>query len=152
MKIAAGRGRFEQVLADRGMARAGLDADSLVDAMLWFYANVRATDAAPFDEDGDLLLFQWGTYDWGRARLFEFDLTRQWAERRAMGDDGLWQLQATLRYEPSSETEQLASGSQWCFAPDAVEAFRAYIAGSDARAFAAAHSATQFEVTFDPVS
>ena len=44
--------------------------------MLAFYESMRFDDV-DLAADGDMLLYQWGTYDWGRGASFEFDITRQ---------------------------------------------------------------------------
>lgn len=41
-----------------------------------FYGEVRADDV-DLESDGDMLLFQWGTHDWGNGPMFEVDITRQ---------------------------------------------------------------------------
>ena len=44
--------------------------------MLAFYGSVRFDDV-DLAADGDMLLYQWGAYDWGEGESFEFDITRQ---------------------------------------------------------------------------
>src|SRR5699024_7432681 len=50
--------------------------DRLFPHVLSAFAEYRV-EQAELEEDGDMLLFQWGTYDWGHGRHFEVDLTRQ---------------------------------------------------------------------------
>ncbi len=47
-----------------------------IDLMTSFYLEERA-EGCGIDNDGDMLLYQWGTYDWGEGESFEFDITRQ---------------------------------------------------------------------------
>ena len=44
-----------------------LAAAEALELMAAFYRDVRAEDC-DLDADGDMLLFQWGVYDWGTAR------------------------------------------------------------------------------------
>lgn len=41
-----------------------------------FYGQVRV-GGVNMGEDGDMLLFQWGTYSWGEERCFEVSVVRQ---------------------------------------------------------------------------
>src|SRR5690554_5476422 len=82
------------------LAGAGVDLatspDAGLRALIDFYANVRADGYDP-GADEDMLLFQWGTYDWGEGERFEIDLVRQ-----VMVNEAIWQLHLTYRYPPSS--------------------------------------------------
>lgn len=44
--------------------------------MLEFYSERRVTDALPLEEDGDMLLYQSGVYDWGEGARMQISLTR----------------------------------------------------------------------------
>jgi hypothetical protein len=85
-----------------------------VEAILAFYASERA--AGTIANDGDMLLYQWGTYDWGRGRHFELDITRQLILGEGEDDD-IWQLSLTFLYEPSDELDAVGSGDRWCKSP-----------------------------------
>jgi hypothetical protein len=52
------------------------DADALVGLMLDWYVSERADDV-DLSADGDMLLFQWGTYDRAKGPIFQYDITRQ---------------------------------------------------------------------------
>ena len=70
------RHAFEGFLAARGLSVATLSVPDGFDAMLAFYREVRA-EGYDLARDGDMLLYQWGTYDWGRGKHFELSMTRQ---------------------------------------------------------------------------
>src|SRR5688572_20396299 len=57
---------FRAFLSRRGLAVATLDVAGGSAAMLDFYQDHRPADCAQIP-DGDMLLFQWGTYDWGQG-------------------------------------------------------------------------------------
>jgi len=99
--------------------------------MLDFYRHQRADDCDP-EADGDMLLFQWGTYDWGNGRFFEFDLTRQFITGEDQEDEDIWQLSLTLRYLPNDELLSLDSGNQWCAnpTPESINSFESFIRNS----------------------
>jgi len=80
--------------------------------MLDFY---RTTPAGCIVEaNGDMLLFQWGTYDWGQGLAFEVTITRQLIDAGAVDDDAISQLHLTFEYAPPSAFGALGSGNIWC--------------------------------------
>ncbi len=82
--------------------------------MFEFYETVRAEGAVPESENGDMMLFQWGTYDWGDGDQFNLDLTRQ-----VIYPDGedveIYQLGLTYFYQPDDELRALSQGNFWCY-------------------------------------
>lgn len=101
-----------------------------VDAMLAFFRDVEVSDCDP-DADGDMLLFQWGTYDRGRGRHFELDITRQLIPR-GRDDDNIWQLSFTLKFLPTSELAALGASNRWCHSRADLPAFTAFVTSSPA--------------------
>lgn len=76
-----------------------------------FYREVSPV-GLPGDPPGDMLLFQYGCYDWGQGETFELDLTRQFSH----DDDGtLSQLHATLHFAPDDELRALGPFDVWCW-------------------------------------
>jgi len=65
----------------------------------------------------DVLLYQWGNYDWGSGTYFELNITRQFIEADPEGDDAISQLSLTYRYKPTAELEQLEAGNCWSDGP-----------------------------------
>ncbi len=101
------------------------------------------------ESDGDMLLFQWGTYDWGNGRYFNVDLTRQVMEDLEDPDDqadSMQQLSVALKFFPSAETVMLNSGDRWCHSPDELPAFKKFIENSAAFAWAKGKKPDSVEV------
>ena len=92
----------------------------VIDQMLDFYESERASDAVPLDEDGDMLLFQWGDME----DEFHLSLTRQLIGIDADGDQTMYQLIAVFRFEATDELEDIDSGSDWCMSPEDLDDFR----------------------------
>ena len=136
---------FEKYLARRSTSLHDLTPQAAFEIMRGFYCDVRFDDCSP-DANGDMLLFQWGTYDWGEGPSFEFDFTRQLIQRQA-DDDDIWQLHLTLRFEPSDELHALGSGNQWCVSPTKLAGFESFVRGS--RAYVAMASRTDGRVELD---
>jgi hypothetical protein len=129
MKIADSKQTFMAHLQQSGMTLDSLTPDDGVDAMLQFYSDERA-DECKVDTDADMLLFQWGTHDWGEGKHFEFDITRQFIHA-AEDDDCIWQLSLLFRFAASEELDKLESGNKWCGKLGSVQYFGKFIRDSD---------------------
>ena len=95
--------------------------------MIAFFRDV-PVDACAADS-GDMLLFQWGTYDWGHGEHFEIDMTRQFMGPSGE-DDEISQLSLTFVFTPDAQLRSLGQGNRWCSSVDEVEAFRRFVASS----------------------
>src|SRR5262245_12746457 len=101
---------FRAFLAARGLDETTLSVRDGFDTMLHFYRDVRA-NACPFEQDGDMLLFQWGTYltlhpDQLMDEASNLNVTRQLIPEGAQDDD-IWQLALNFDFEPIGELRAL---------------------------------------------
>ena len=96
--------------------------------MLDFYRDVRA-DGCSLDEDGDMLLIQWGRYNSRETSLFQVAITRQFivADTEALDDSEISQLSFTFHFSPSAQFDILKVGNQWCNTPNELEDFKTFI-------------------------
>ena len=145
MRIDEAEASLRDHLASVGLRADGHDVAAVMEAMMDWHAAERAVDAAPLDEDGDMLLFQWGAHDWGAGPVFEYDLTRQLVRADDPEDEGIIQLSLTYRYAITDETVNIGSGHQWCGSPDDLDGFRRQIEAHPASR--AIRSATPREVS-----
>jgi len=117
---------FATALAARGLDMSSLDPRAGIGAAVDFYRVVRSDGCIP--DNGDGLLFQWGTYDWGAGGFFEIDLTRQFISAVLEDDDALSQLHLTWRYAPTVVLPSgRESGNRWCFSVNELPEFTAYL-------------------------
>jgi hypothetical protein len=79
------------------------------------------------DDDGDVLVFQWGTYDWGDGEQFEVSLTRELLTAVGDGEEDVRQVALAYRFEPTRELEQLGDGELWCDDPGSADRFWAKV-------------------------
>lgn len=80
--------KLEERIKQAGTPTSDLTLPQGIQLMLDFYRDVR-TQGCDLDDDGDMLLFQWGTYDWdGTGPTFQCDITRQFIKAGSEGDDG----------------------------------------------------------------
>lgn len=125
---------WEKFLGYRNLHTAALRPYELVQAALDFFVSARASglDAEP---GSDMLLYQWGVFDFGKGEFFEFDLTRQFISEGQSGDGAFSQFRCTAYFEPSAELRSIPQSNRWCKSKADVGEFRNFILGS--RAFSA---------------
>ena len=99
-----------------------------------------------------MLLFQWGTFDWGDGPTFHYNLTRQLVTGAVDVDDRqIYQLQFTAQYAPTARLTQLGSANRWCGSPSECDELREHIRASVATERIAAENPIRVEITFDRV-
>jgi hypothetical protein len=122
------RQEFEEFLSGRNLRELDLNLANGCEALFNFYQDLRPHGRV-FEqhEDADMLLFQWGTYDWGTGENFTFNLTRQLILGADAEDDDIWQLGLTFEFEPDSELRRLGRGNKWCSSLSELPEFREYV-------------------------
>ena len=127
------------------------DAALFVAVITDWYRSERATDAIDIEDDGDMLLFQWGTYELDAGPIFYYDVTRQMILNDADDDDGaIWQLNCQLTYQALPEASALGDDADWCSSPSELDDFRSLIAASAATAYANTHRHVAVDIRFGP--
>lgn len=134
---------FENLLRADGKSLEALTPSVGIDAVLRFYEETRFA-GCDFEHDGDMLLYQWGVYDWrmGDGEWFELDVTRSlsFPARYEEGDEDIagceqlctMQLSLTFLYEPKDELRAIKKGDEFCHVPEDAVAFREFVANSEA--------------------
>lgn len=120
---------FEEALHASGADLLSLTPRMAFERMTAFFRETRAEDCDSA-RDGDMLLYQWGTYDWGEGKRFEFGVTRQLIPVCGEGDD-IWQLQLTIRLDPEDRLLGLGAGDRWCHSVDDLADFVAHVLGTE---------------------
>ena len=116
---------FEAFADRQNIALTELRPRNGFEAMLAFFESMRPANCV--EPNGDMLLYQWGTYDWGEGEHFELDLTRQFVEEDKEGDDAISQLHLTFRFPPSTELRATGSGNRGCDTVNGVAAFKKFV-------------------------
>lgn len=101
------------------------DGPDLFEAVCDLYKNTHFSDSY---EDGDMLLFQYGVFDWGVGEYFELDLTRQLIQ----GVEQIIQIRSTFYFEPNEQLRAIGSKTHWCRSLKELDDFVAQIQGSEA--------------------
>ncbi len=137
---------FLRYLGNQSRALDNLDAITAIGSMTTFYADHRVTDV-DIDNDGDMLLFQWGIYG-SDQQEFIYDITRQVISGSG-DDDSIRQLSLTLRYPITATSQSLGNGSRWCPHPEQAETFLALIAHHPATIHVGSAHPYRTQVIFD---
>ena len=149
MRIADARARLLALMAERGSEPTSIRPAEAVQLMLDWYRTERCEDAE--DEDrGDMLLFQWGTFDWGAGEWFEYDITRQLVAEAEPedADSAIWQVAITFRYPPGPAAA-LGEGAHWWEQPRRLDEFEAYIQDCAATAYVGTAKPARVDITFE---
>lgn len=128
MKPIESAAEFTAFVAAAGLALDDCSPREGLEQMLSFYEGVNVGNCD--GPDSDMLLFQWGTYDWGSGKHFELNITRQFIEEEREGDDAISQLSLTFKFEPTAEIELLGAENRWCVGAAELENFRAFVFSS----------------------
>lgn len=146
MTVQTIRNRFLQYLRESGTPLRTLTPAQAIERVIEFYEKYRVAHCH-LDEDGDMLLNQWGLYDWGEGdgEHFEWNLTRQILTAAGDGDEEIAQLSLTFQYAQESALKSLGEGEMECDDPDEVAEFRASVEKS--KAFVAVCQRTPTAVT-----
>ena len=119
---------FEKFLNKNNKTASALFPLEGIELMKNFYTEQRVKNCV-FENDGDQLLFQWGTGGLNRE-FFVYDITRQLIPDDE--DGGVWQLSLAFNFKPTKELLNLKSGNKWCCSPDEINDFEKFILESPA--------------------
>jgi hypothetical protein len=137
---------FQAFLISRGLTVTTLSIASGSAAVFDFYQDLRPAGCERIP-DGDMLLFQWGTYDWGQH--FQLDLTRQLVHSEEADDEDIWQLSLTFLFEPVDDLKAVGAGNEWCESPQALAQFRSLVRGSAPFIACSTRPIVQTTLTYD---
>ena len=148
MRVDAAKEHFEKYLSERRLSVEQLDAENALVAMVGFYLDVRA-DKVATDEGGDLLLFDWGTYEWEDGPRFQYCITRQFMLPGEVAE--CWHLAVTLYYGSDGRTLALDAGERACASFADLDAFLTFVDGAPATRYARRHDPSAIRLDLEPV-
>jgi hypothetical protein len=149
MNPSESKSRFEQFVAGSGGSVTKLTAADAIRHMLAFYRQVRALDC-PLNEDGDMILFQWGAYNFGQGDTYRYDITRQFIMSGSDGDDGMSQLSLTVHFAVTEALRALKKGNRWCSSPSQADEFEQFIRSHQVTAIVASLTPTRTTLVWSP--
>lgn len=140
---------FKERLHSRGLDVSRLTPDAGFSEAFAFYRDVRPIGCQSKGLEGDMLLYQWGTYDWGKGKYFNLDLTRQFILEGTEDDEGIFQLHLTFLYAPSPVLESVAEGNHWCRSPTDLSDFENFVRSSSSYRTALAQTPAKVELSYE---
>jgi hypothetical protein len=148
MKPETAATEFVEFMARRALIRDDLTAEHGVPAMLAYYQEERA-EGCNFEHDADMLLYEWGTYDWGRRKFFQLGITRQLLLNDGSEDEDFWQLRLTFKFSPTDLLRDLRSGQRWCSNLGELAEFENFIRESEAYRAVAGAAPEAMDITYE---
>jgi len=122
---------FQNRLRSRGLDFSSLAPDVGFSELFAFYRDVRPIGCVPVEHDGDMLLYRWGTWDWGNGMYFNLNLTRQFV-LEDLEDDGSLSVGTHLLLRALAYPGGPKQGSRWCHSPSELLEFQQFVASSNA--------------------
>ena len=93
---------FADFIKGKGLESNNLSLFSFPKIFIDYYRDVKFEEYSDIEADEDVLLFQYGIYDWGNGRFFEADFTRQYYKVFSdEGDNKVIQQRFTFYFDPS---------------------------------------------------
>jgi hypothetical protein len=130
---------FRRYLDESDSDVADSNPKSALDSVASFYRIARFENC-DVDNDGDMLLFQWGVNDWGDGEFFDVDFTRQLID--GSNDENLiTQVSFRFRYPATDQFRAIEPSNVWCEHIDMINRFSDDILAS--RSFQLANRMTQ---------
>lgn len=112
---------LEKIVADK-LRNSTITPDVAIQSIKEFYDTFKHPKIdADENPDDDMLLFQYGNYDWsGTSKKFEFNVTRQIA---MTDDDEFFQFSFTIYYENNYDTAKIESFNLWSEDFESIESW-----------------------------
>jgi hypothetical protein len=115
---------FTEFAELRGAALKGATPAQGIEAMICFFRDIQPE--SPVVEGGDMLLYQWGSYDWGNGPSFQLNITRQFIEV-IDEEEVMSQLGLTFHFAPSDQMKAFGAKNQWCETKGVLTEFVVFI-------------------------
>lgn len=141
---------FADFMEGKGLRVEGLSLSSFPGLIVDYYRGIEFAELKK-EEDGDLLLFQYGIYDWGKGSFFEVDFTRQYYESFPETDDhSIFQQSFTFYFDPAKFSE-VPSFNIWSNDCADLQTFENAVTTSAGYMTARRYAPTKFETSIEDV-
>ena len=136
----------EQTYRERLAPYEALTPDQLIDLSVHLFHEIKLEGPLADDEpDSDMLLFEYGAYDFGQGKRFLFGIARQWCVPE---NDEPYQLHIELRYDPAA-FKGCGAKTLWSDWDPALNAWRGEIRATKGYALAQKLGPQAFELWFE---
>jgi len=116
---------YKKAIKDHLSIHKKLTVDAVIDISLALFDSIKIKDVDYSEPDHDMLLFQYGTYDWGDKKKLHtsFDITRQFP---IPDEDEFYQLSFSLNFDPTI-LEKKEAHTSWSSDFESIEEWVAKI-------------------------
>jgi len=120
--------------------------EKALDLLIEFYNSIRVIDVEDNIGDNDMLLFEYGIYDWndGNGTNFSLDFTRQFIFKM---EDEPYQLRLTLYY-PSAEAVGIDNYNRWSIADQSINEWASEVKSTVGFKIASSITPKSFDIRF----
>lgn len=141
---------FNSFAEGKGINTSDLSLSDFPRLLIDYYKDVEFTEVDRAD-DGEMLLFEYGTYDWGEGRFFEVGFTRQFYQFFADAEDHeVIQQSFTFYFEPE-RFQHIESFDLWSNAAATLAEYEKAIVGSEGYLEALRRRPERFEISIEDV-
>lgn len=127
VKLKAIEAEFKTLVIDKGYLLSDLSVNDGFTLFLQFY-QIKRVKAYDIQKDQDMLLFEYGVYDWGDGESFYLSFTRQLSSSSPWAK--MWQFKLQFKFPVVQELSEISSDNLWCSGLNEVDLFRDNIATS----------------------
>lgn len=141
---------FKTYAKGKGISVDDLSFSHFPRLLIDYHNDIEFPDISRAD-DSDMLLFQYGTYDWGEGRSFEIDFTRQFYQLFTDTEDHeIIQQSFTFYFDPKG-FDHVTSFDLWSNAVENMDEFERMILNSDGYREALQRTPEKFEISIADV-
>ncbi len=140
---------FLEYLQGKGLDLQGLSLVTFPHLFIEYFQTIKF-ERFNQRNDGDMLLFQCGNFDWGKGRFFEVNFTRQLYEIFADESHQILQFGITFYYD-SESFSNTKSFNKWSCDFQNLEHFQQFIIKSEPFLYATSQTQEKIEVFVDLV-
>lgn len=127
---------FQKFVAARGRSLEGVTPAEAVELLIAFYKEQGCETCDARENEGDMLVWDFGVYDWGEGEQFVVTVARQFVVVEQLEDEGetfdvdvVSQMSMTFMDEADDSRWDLGMGQFWCTSEAEIEAWRGQIEG-----------------------
>ena len=124
-----------------------LTPERAFETMLAFYRDIRIEDRN-LEADGDTLLAQWATSNYGNGERFRFEIVRQLITGDG-DDEDIWQLALSFAFPPDPDWRAVPMAHLWCHSLAELDAFESAVHADPSFRMVHARSDVTPELTYD---
>jgi hypothetical protein len=145
MKSNEVKAAFEEVIEALSPDINRLLPEDGIRGLVKFYQMERI-DGCDMENDGDMLLFQWGIYNFTGKNEFQINITRQLL---LLEEDEPYQLSLTFYYDVNDDNSTIKAGNFWCNNVKDISGFLRMIDKNSTYQVLKDKKAAKVEMTYD---